>query len=231
MASDRLDPVGSTSARRADRSSSPRTRATSGSKRASPAGGALGRSRRVAVTVLLPGLLADQAGGQKRFELEAPTVGAALRALPVRGPARRQRGELRPLVNVYVDGEDVREQTASTRGFATARRSGRRRHRRRLPSRRVQRCPPAVPGRCRRADSLAPSSARQYLMDRLPLSTTTSYAGPSTSRRSSGESSFRTSARPNRGRPRARFEPDTVVARVVEFHFLRSGCHLSSARP
>jgi sulfur-carrier protein len=65
----------------------------------------------VAVTVLLPGLLADQAGGQKSFELNAPTVGAALRALPVRDLLFDERGVLRPLVNVYVDGEDVRGQS------------------------------------------------------------------------------------------------------------------------
>jgi molybdopterin converting factor small subunit len=62
----------------------------------------------MAVTVLLPGLLADQAGGRKQFELEAPTVGAALRALPVRDLLFDERDVLRPLVNVYVDGEDVR---------------------------------------------------------------------------------------------------------------------------
>ena len=58
--------------------------------------------------MLLPGLLADQAGGRKEFELEAPTVGAALRALPVRDLLFNERNELRPLVNVYVDGEDIR---------------------------------------------------------------------------------------------------------------------------
>ena len=63
------------------------------------------------VTVLLPGLLADQASGQKSFELDAPTVGAALRALPVRDLLFDERGALRPLVNVYVDGEDVRRQS------------------------------------------------------------------------------------------------------------------------
>ena len=62
----------------------------------------------MAVTVLLPGLLADQAGGRKEFELDAPTVGAALRALPVRDLLFDDGGVLRPLVNVYVDGEDVR---------------------------------------------------------------------------------------------------------------------------
>ena len=63
----------------------------------------------MAVTVLLPGLLADQAGGQKEFELDAPTVGAALRALPVRDLLFDERDELRSLVNVYVDGTDTRE--------------------------------------------------------------------------------------------------------------------------
>ena len=62
----------------------------------------------MAVTVLLPGLLADQAGGRKEFQLEAPTVGAALQALPVRDLLFNERNELRPLVNVYVDGEDIR---------------------------------------------------------------------------------------------------------------------------
>jgi len=63
----------------------------------------------VAVTVLLPGLLADQAGGQKEFELDAPTVGAALRALPVRDLLFDEHDELRSLVNVYVDGAATRE--------------------------------------------------------------------------------------------------------------------------
>ena len=58
--------------------------------------------------MLLPGLLADQAGGRKQFELDAPTVGAALRALPVRDLLFDERDALRPLVNVYVDGEDIR---------------------------------------------------------------------------------------------------------------------------
>jgi molybdopterin converting factor small subunit len=74
---------------------------------AAPTSCAVGRIRGV-VTVRLPGLLADQAGGQKEFQLEAPTVGAALRALPVRDLLFNERNELRPLVNIYVDGEDVR---------------------------------------------------------------------------------------------------------------------------
>ena len=63
----------------------------------------------MAVTVLLPSLLAEQAGGQRQFELEVPTVGAALRALPVRDLLFDERDELRPLVNVYVEGVDARE--------------------------------------------------------------------------------------------------------------------------
>jgi hypothetical protein len=34
-------------------------------------------------TVVLPGTLAAEAGGQKRFALEAATLGDALRQLPV----------------------------------------------------------------------------------------------------------------------------------------------------
>jgi molybdopterin converting factor small subunit len=60
------------------------------------------------VLVLLPSLLAAQAGGQGRFDVEAATVGEALRALPVADLLLDEAGELRRLVNVYVDGEDAR---------------------------------------------------------------------------------------------------------------------------
>jgi len=60
------------------------------------------------VLVLIPSLLAAQAGGQGRFEVEAATVGEALRALPVADLLLDERSDLRPLVNVYVDGEDAR---------------------------------------------------------------------------------------------------------------------------
>jgi sulfur-carrier protein len=59
--------------------------------------------------VLLPSLLASEAGGRNRFELDAATVGEALRALPVASLVFDERGELRPLVNVYVDGVDARD--------------------------------------------------------------------------------------------------------------------------
>jgi sulfur-carrier protein len=58
--------------------------------------------------VLLPAVLAAEAGGQKRFESDAATVGDALRALPVRNLLFDEAGELRRLINVYVDGTDAR---------------------------------------------------------------------------------------------------------------------------
>ena len=58
--------------------------------------------------VLLPAVLAAEAGGEKRFELDAGTVGEALRQLPVQNLLFDERGELRRLINVFVDGVDVR---------------------------------------------------------------------------------------------------------------------------
>src|SRR5215203_5167897 len=66
-------------------------------------------SKRVAV-VLLPGLLATEAGGQQRFELDAATVGEALRGLPISDLVLDERGEVRPLV--HVDGERVHDLAA-----------------------------------------------------------------------------------------------------------------------
>ncbi len=60
------------------------------------------------VVVRIPSLLAEQAGGQGRFEVEAATVREALRQLPVADLLLDEAGELRRLVNVYVDGEDAR---------------------------------------------------------------------------------------------------------------------------
>jgi molybdopterin synthase sulfur carrier subunit len=59
--------------------------------------------------VLLPSVLAAEAGGRNCFELEAENVGDALRALPVANLVLDERGELRRLVNVYVDGVDARD--------------------------------------------------------------------------------------------------------------------------
>jgi molybdopterin synthase sulfur carrier subunit len=58
--------------------------------------------------VLLPAILAAEAGGQNRFEVEAATVGEALHQLPVRNLLFDEAGELRRLINVFVDGVDAR---------------------------------------------------------------------------------------------------------------------------
>jgi sulfur-carrier protein len=60
--------------------------------------------------------MAEQAGGRREFEVEAATVGEALLALPISDFLLDERGELRRLVNVYVDGEDARRAD----GLATA---------------------------------------------------------------------------------------------------------------
>jgi molybdopterin converting factor small subunit len=54
-------------------------------------------------------MLAAEVGGQRRFEVDANTVAAALRSLPVSNLVFDERGALRPLVNVYVNGTDVRD--------------------------------------------------------------------------------------------------------------------------
>jgi hypothetical protein len=66
--------------------------------------------------VLLPGLLATEAGGQKRFEVDAATVGEALRGLPVADLVLDERGEVRSLVHVYVDGERAHDLAAPVGG-------------------------------------------------------------------------------------------------------------------
>jgi sulfur-carrier protein len=58
--------------------------------------------------VLLPAMLAAEAGGQKRFELEARTVGDALHQLPISDLLFEESGELRRLINIFVDGVDAR---------------------------------------------------------------------------------------------------------------------------
>ena len=58
--------------------------------------------------VRLPALLAREAGDRRDFDVDAATLGDALRALPVRDLCLDEHGELRRLVNVYVDKQDVR---------------------------------------------------------------------------------------------------------------------------
>lgn len=63
-------------------------------------------------------MLAAEAGGQRRFEVDADTVATALRSLPVANLVFDERGELRRLVNIYVDGVDVREEGGIDRPLA-----------------------------------------------------------------------------------------------------------------
>jgi molybdopterin converting factor small subunit len=77
----------------------------------------------VSVEVVLPGFLADLAGGSKHVEVEvgeSATLADVLDGLADGRPLldrriRDETGALRRFVNVYVDGEDVRfEQGVAT---------------------------------------------------------------------------------------------------------------------
>jgi molybdopterin converting factor small subunit len=56
----------------------------------------------------LPSLLASQAGGKNSIDVDGATVRDALRALPIADLLFDEGGELRGLVNVYVDRKDMR---------------------------------------------------------------------------------------------------------------------------
>ena len=69
----------------------------------------------MSVEVVLPGVLADLAGGAKHLALEPAggTLGDLLDTLAAQHPMlgrriRDETGKVRRFVNVYVDGEDVR---------------------------------------------------------------------------------------------------------------------------
>jgi molybdopterin converting factor small subunit len=69
----------------------------------------------VSVQVILPGALADLAGGARRLDVEpdGETLAELLDTLAARHPLldrriRDETGALRRFVNVYVDGDDVR---------------------------------------------------------------------------------------------------------------------------
>jgi molybdopterin synthase sulfur carrier subunit len=68
----------------------------------------------MSVTVRLPPVLRQDAGGARSVDLEAPgDLRGALTALVDQFPALRQKlldgsGDLNRFVNAYVDGEDVR---------------------------------------------------------------------------------------------------------------------------
>jgi molybdopterin converting factor small subunit len=81
----------------------------------------------VSVQVLLPGALADLAGGAKHLDVDpaGDTLADLLDEIGGRHPTlgrriRDETGQVRRFVNVYVDGEDVRWQG----GLATAVRDG-----------------------------------------------------------------------------------------------------------
>ena len=62
------------------------------------------------VQVIVPSFLAAQADGRRRFDVEAETVGEAMRALPVADLLFNERGEWSTHLNVFVDGKDARDQ-------------------------------------------------------------------------------------------------------------------------
>ena len=64
------------------------------------------------VQIVVPNFLAAQADGSRRFDVEdveAETVGEALRSLPVADLLFNERGEWSRYLNVFVDGTDARE--------------------------------------------------------------------------------------------------------------------------
>jgi sulfur-carrier protein len=81
----------------------------------------------VTVQVVLPGALADLAGGARHLDVDVAggTLGDLLDDLAARHPLlgrriRDEQGQVRRFVNVYVDGDDVRFES----GLATALRDG-----------------------------------------------------------------------------------------------------------
>ena len=62
------------------------------------------------VQVVVPRFLAAQTDGTRHFDVEAETVGEAMRALPVADLLFNERGEWSRYLNVFVDGRDAREQ-------------------------------------------------------------------------------------------------------------------------
>jgi hypothetical protein len=61
------------------------------------------------VQIVVPSILAAQAEGRRRFDVEAETVGEALRALPVADLLLNERGEWSSNLHVYVDETDASE--------------------------------------------------------------------------------------------------------------------------
>ena len=59
--------------------------------------------------LVVPSVLAAQADGRARFELEAATLGEALCALPFADLLFDARGEWRQQLKLYVDGDDAHD--------------------------------------------------------------------------------------------------------------------------
>ncbi|MGQ0764537.1 MAG: MoaD/ThiS family protein [Gemmatimonadota bacterium] len=67
----------------------------------------------MSIPIHLPSVLAGQAGGVRRVDVNAPTVGAALDALVASHPAiaprlRDESGNVYPFVTIYLNDEDIR---------------------------------------------------------------------------------------------------------------------------
>jgi len=60
------------------------------------------------VQVVVPSFLAAQADGRRYFDVEAETLGEAMRALPAADLLFNERGEWSRYLNVFVDGRDAR---------------------------------------------------------------------------------------------------------------------------
>ena len=60
----------------------------------------------------LTGLLAQEAAA-RRIEIDAVTLGGALKALPIASLVLDEHGSVRPLVHVYVDKQRVRDLDAA----------------------------------------------------------------------------------------------------------------------
>jgi molybdopterin converting factor small subunit len=61
------------------------------------------------VHVMVPSMLAAQAGGQQRFEIDAATVGEAIHALPVADLVLNRDGGFNPYLLVYVNATNSLE--------------------------------------------------------------------------------------------------------------------------
>ena len=73
------------------------------------------------VRVVVPSMLAAQAEGRQRFNLDGATLGEVLHALPVADLIFNERGDLNRHLNVYVDGIDAHELDGLSSSLADAR--------------------------------------------------------------------------------------------------------------